>query len=231
MDHESSWISMRAYARHRSVTHRAVAKAIEAGRITAVKRDERGRVVGIDAARADLEWLRNTDPLEAAKNGKVTAVPLGAMPAGAAPAGISPSEAGEARVGPDGGALQDMATAAGESSAPGGSPPAEPNEYLVARAKREGYLAETAKLDHLERLGLLVSSAEVEQEIAEIFGEVKSNVFRIADRRAQVLAVEADPVRVHRLLSDEFRMVFDELSRRFAAYATGGAEQSTSIVS
>jgi len=52
------WVSMRAYARHRGVSHRAVAKAIEAGRIAAVKRDERGYVVGIDLLKADGEWTR-----------------------------------------------------------------------------------------------------------------------------------------------------------------------------
>jgi hypothetical protein len=172
MEQETIWSSQRGYARHRGVTPRAVAKAIEAGRVTAVKRDERGRVIGIDAARADLEWLRNTDPVEAAKNGKTTTVPPGA-----ASIGISPGDVSEARVslGPDGlvpqssapvsvaapsgaggnpgtsasvgsnlldqsvtAAAAAAAAAAGDVSTPSGGAssgtPAEPNEYLVARA-------------------------------------------------------------------------------------------------
>ena len=49
-------LSQRAYARHRGVTHRAVQKAIKAGRITT---NSDGT---IDAARADAQWTANTDP-------------------------------------------------------------------------------------------------------------------------------------------------------------------------
>jgi hypothetical protein len=52
-------IGMRAYARHRGCTLRAVQKAIGDGRITATKR---GRSVLIDPAKADTEWVANTDP-------------------------------------------------------------------------------------------------------------------------------------------------------------------------
>lgn len=49
-------LSERAYARHRGVTHRAVQKAIRAGRITP---NADGT---IDPGRADAEWNANTDP-------------------------------------------------------------------------------------------------------------------------------------------------------------------------
>jgi hypothetical protein len=49
-------ISIRAYARHRGVSDAAVRKAIKAGRITP---DADGTV---DAARADAQWIRRTDP-------------------------------------------------------------------------------------------------------------------------------------------------------------------------
>ncbi len=47
-------ISIRAYARHRGVSHTAVEKAIAAGRITTLADGS------IDAATADAEWERNT---------------------------------------------------------------------------------------------------------------------------------------------------------------------------
>lgn len=47
-------LSIRAYARHRGVSHVAVKKAIDAGRIT---READGT---IDAERADREWAQNT---------------------------------------------------------------------------------------------------------------------------------------------------------------------------
>src|SRR5947208_15967936 len=54
-------LSQRGYARHRGVTHRAVQKAIKAGRITT---NSDGT---IDPARADAQWVANTDPASAAR--------------------------------------------------------------------------------------------------------------------------------------------------------------------
>jgi hypothetical protein len=56
-------LSQRAYARHRGVTHRAVQKAIKAGRIT---RNSDGT---IDPATADAQWKANTDPAGPTANG------------------------------------------------------------------------------------------------------------------------------------------------------------------
>jgi len=49
-------VSLRAYARHRSVSLKAVQKAIAAGRITLTPDGK------IDPERADAEWERNTGP-------------------------------------------------------------------------------------------------------------------------------------------------------------------------
>lgn len=205
------WISLRAYARHREVALSAVQKAIEAGRVTAVQRRPNGRLHKIEKNEADRQWAANTDPVEAARNGKFAA-PAGDLVAQATAAGGVDRASGE------------VAGGTGAPSAPP-APASDQAEYLASRAKREGYLAESARLDHLERLGLLVSTAEVEREMAEIFGQIKASVMRIADRKAQILAAESDPVRVHRILTDEFRTAFDECSRRFASISSGGAEE------
>jgi hypothetical protein len=47
-------VSIRAYARHRGVSHTAVEKAVAAGRISTLPDG------GIDPAVADVEWERNT---------------------------------------------------------------------------------------------------------------------------------------------------------------------------
>ena len=67
----ANWMKLRAYARHRGVTLAAVQKAVETGRVTAVRRNEKGWLVGIDQEQADREWAERTDPSEAAKNGQV----------------------------------------------------------------------------------------------------------------------------------------------------------------
>ncbi len=205
------WISLRAYARHRGVALSAVQKAIEAGRVTAVKRKPNGRLHKIEKLGADLQWAANTDPVEAARNGKFAGPGGDLLASESSNAPTAPADSG--------------ATTAPPASSTSAAAREDQAEYLAARAKREGYMAETARLDHLERLGLLVSTAAVEQEMVEIFGQIKAGVLRIADRKAQILAAESDPARVHRILMDEFRTTFDECSRRFAAIAAGGSEE------
>ena len=53
-------VSLRAYARHRGVSLRAVQKAIQAGRITTTPDGK------INIERADAEWERNTSPQQRA---------------------------------------------------------------------------------------------------------------------------------------------------------------------
>lgn len=67
----ANWMKLRAYARHRGVTLAAVQKAVETGRVTAVRRNEKSWLVGIDQELADQQWAERTDPGEAAKNGQV----------------------------------------------------------------------------------------------------------------------------------------------------------------
>ena len=73
-------LSVRAYARHRGVTHVAVLKAITAGRIA---RDPDGT---IDPARADAAWEAESDP---AKRPKPNAKPRTANP----PPAVAPQPA------------------------------------------------------------------------------------------------------------------------------------------
>lgn len=225
------WISLRAYARYREVALSAVQKAIDSARVTAVRRNAAGRLTGIERHQADQQWTANTDPVEAARNGKFSAVALGDLPA-AQPsippatesAAASPADAG-AGTPQSSGADAHEANSGSTANAPGAVAPTDQGDYLAARARREKSLADMAHLDHLERLGLLVATADVEEEMAEIFGQIKTSILRIADRKAQILAAESDPARVHRILNDEFRTAFDELSSRFAALASGGTEE------
>lgn len=71
-------LSIRAYARHRGVSHVAVLRAIKTGRVPA---EPDGT---IDATKADAAWARSTDPAKARKpkanpDGKLRAVPEAAM--------------------------------------------------------------------------------------------------------------------------------------------------------
>jgi len=221
------WIGLRAYARHRRVALSAVQKAIATKRVTVIRRNERGHVIAIERHAADQQWTANTDPVEAARNGKLEAPPPGA----AAPlpdtacqvdGGLeSRAAAGNAMSGAAVGEVPAGVAAASKASAG----IEDQGDYLAARAKREGFLAKQAELDYLEKIGVLVATAEVQREMSEIFTQLKSNVFRISDRKAQILAAEADPARVHRLLSEEFRTVFDEFSNRLSGDAAAGTAE------
>jgi hypothetical protein len=207
------WESLRSYARHRSVQLRAVQKAIESGRVKAdaVRRNTRGRLTAIERNRADTQWAQNTDPVEAAKSGKVIEPPAdtrGQMPL--VPVGDDRREGG------------DPAPQATDR---------DPHGFYEARARTEHFKAKQAELDYLQAIDKLVSAAAVEKEMAEIFGTLKNNVLRVADRKAQILAAESDPVRVHRLLTVEFEAVFNELSRRFESEAAGGPEEPAAALS
>ena len=75
-----SMLTIRAYARHRGVSHTAVRKAVSSGRIT-LEADGT-----IDPAKADVQWDTSTD-LSKPRN-SVTGVPKPQQPAAAAPAPV-----------------------------------------------------------------------------------------------------------------------------------------------
>jgi hypothetical protein len=71
---EDMGLSMRAYARHRGVSHVAVKKAIDAGRITLAADGT------LDPERADREWEQNTASPRQATSPRVTATPVNESP-------------------------------------------------------------------------------------------------------------------------------------------------------
>ena len=79
-------LSIRAYARHRGVSHVAVKKAIDTGRIT------QGTDGTIDPDRADREWEQNTaSPRKATSTPKIAAAPKSPRSGAQEPATESPT--------------------------------------------------------------------------------------------------------------------------------------------
>jgi len=179
-------MSLRAYARRRGVSLRAVQKALKSGRISA---REDGR---LDADVADANWARNTAPRpqSPAKSPIKPAVPKAA------------SENVHHH--------SDSHPVARESLE---SPRLESGlEYSKARAVRESYLARMAKIDFEERSGKLVSADEVQVAAFNRFRQFRDGVLNIPDRLAAVLAAESDPLRVHDSLAAEIRKALLEFS-------------------
>jgi len=203
------WMSLRAYARHRDVTLSAVQKAIESRRVKAIK-EEGGRIIGIEKYQADAQWAANTDAVEAARSGTFLE-----KPAAAAGDGVVGQSGGNGSQGGDKSPVPEQAWKTGDEG-----------NFLAARVKEAELRGDLLELDKLERIGELLPRAEVRRIFSEIFAQLKSAAFRIPDRKAQAIAGETDPVRIHRLLSDELRQVFDEFSHQLDVSTAGVVDDS-----
>ena len=144
-------ISIRAYARHRGVSHTAVEKAIAAARITPLPDGS------IDAATADVEWERNT---------------------------LYPRSGG-------GGDL---------------------NEFIRARTVHETYRARLAKLDYEERVGELVSKAEMQTAAFNLYRQFRDHLLSIPDRIGPILTAETDGDKVYQMLAGEIRKALNDFA-------------------
>lgn len=78
-------LSIRAYARHRGVSHVAVKKAIDSGRITP---EADGT---LDPQKADVEWARNTEAPRAGTRAKPVRAAVLQETAASVPAGDTPT--------------------------------------------------------------------------------------------------------------------------------------------
>ena len=185
-------LSIRAYARHRGVSHAAVRKALATGRITA------GADGKIDPAAADRQWLASTD---------VSRMPhrLRLVPAKGGPSepSLPATSSPEAPAG-----LED----AGDRGVSGLDGPRLASSYAASRAAREAYLARLAKLDFEQRSGKLVDADEVRAQIFGLGRRLRDALLGLPDRLAPVLAGQADQAAVHRLLTEEIMVCLAELS-------------------
>lgn len=240
METVENWVSLREFARNRGVRLSAVQKAIESGRVTAVKRDEKGRLKAIELNRAMAEWNGNTDLDQAARAGAPLLVEVNG-PSTAVTTALRGQEHAcvheintSAEAGTASGGVQDVA-GPGQSNASGtgndatvapasgsGGDAKDPHGYLEARADRERTQAKNAELDYLERVGELVSVTAVREETFSVFRKIRDNIVGIGARLAPRIAAETDPVRVEHLINEETRKALDELSRALGVAAAGG---------
>ena len=195
-------LSVRAYARHRGVSHTAVQKAVKAGRIPVLADGT------IEPAAADAAWeahAREAPPRPPVQRSdaapRVAPVPAPA-PAPGAPPTLPPGVEGEPLESPD--------------AAAGGQPDeqraAAARGYQTSRAVREAYLARLAKLEFEERQGKLVSADDVKVVAFNAARRARDLLMAMPDRVSSVLAATDDPVEIRRVLNAEIRRVCEELS-------------------
>jgi excisionase family DNA binding protein len=195
-----SEMTVTEFAKRMGVTRNAVDKAIKSRRITAHRRDGKGRT-WINSEAAATEWALNTDPIEAAKNGKLWTVPKAdksarresqhaEKPAGRLP---PPLSAGD-----------------------------EAPDFMEARASKEDANAKLAHLELQERLGVLVPKSDVEKAAFAVARTLRDALLTLPDRMAPRLAAETDWAAIRADLDNEIRSALNGLSDRLSAPATAG---------
>lgn len=179
-------VSQREYARRRGVSHVAVIKAIQAGRIST-----QGGL--IDPAKADREWDANTDQSKPLNS--VTGAPKHRR-------GPGPSQPMEHRD-------REPASEA-EAPAPGGATVAQ--SYSASRAVRERYLAGLAKVEYEQKVGSLVATDEVRIATFNAAREARNQLLALPDRLALILVGRAAR-EIHGLLTQEVRRICEDIAR------------------
>ena len=176
-------MSVAQYAKHRGVTSRAVAFALEKGRIS---RDASG---WIESDQADKDWEKNTNPRISAA-GKINGAIGQEMRRARQPKVESPTTppATLFRTDPD------------------------IEQFQKARAVRERFAAAIAKLEYEERSGKLIDRAEVLSAAYSHYRALRDSLLAIPDRISAQLAAETDAVAVHDVLSNELRKILDKAS-------------------
>lgn len=193
-------LSLRAYARHRGVTLRAVQKAIESGRIATVK-DDKGRPK-IDQAAADKSWQEMTDPAMQREK------PAAAAPPSPAP---EPTRQASSTRGdyPDD---QDPDYSNDDPDDESGEEADGPGAVFArARAKKEKFKAELERLNYLKRAGELVEVEKVKSETFNLTRKTRDALLNVPSRIASELAAESDPVQIHNILTEAIVRALEEL--------------------
>ena len=184
-------LSIRAYAQHRGVSHTAVAKAIQAGRIS---KEPDGK---IDPAKADAQWARNTLPSQNLNTSATKPASKVATPPVSTPVSTAP-------------------VANRELQPPLETRAAAP-DYQTSRAIREAYAARLAKLEFEERTGKLLNADEVKVKHFNLARLLRDRIQQIPRKVAPqiVAAVVAQPDQrvVEDLLMEAIREALEELSR------------------
>lgn len=84
--------------------------------------------------------------------------------------------------------------------------------YTKARAIREQYEARLAKIRYEQQTGKLINRDEVQVAAFNKFRTFRDGMLNIPDRVAAMLAAEADPAKVHQILSTEIRKALNEFA-------------------
>jgi len=154
----------------------------------AIKRGRITLVKGkIDPILADREWAENTDP--STPRNRITGNPKQRKPRG------QPSQPMDLGGGNDG--------TSGSGSAVG---------YAKARAARELYQAQLAKLELDRQRGILIRADEVRIGAFNMARKARDQLIALPDRVSAILAATQDAAEVQRILEEEIERICEEIT-------------------
>jgi hypothetical protein len=84
--------------------------------------------------------------------------------------------------------------------------------YTKARAARELYQAQLAKLELDRRRGLLVRADEVKVGAFNMARKARDQLIALPERVAAILAATQEPVEVQRILEEEIERICEEIA-------------------
>lgn len=185
-------MSIAQYAKHRGVSDQAVYRAIRAKRVT-VRLDDDGKRY-IDSEAADKEWFANTDSTQARGDAAKAALEKAASEI------ISREDDTEGATG------EGSEEVEGEEGQERLAAATEVRLGLdSARAKKESYQAELARLKYEEQAGLLVNAEAIREEAFKIARTVRDALLALPDRVSAEFAGELNQFRIHQRLTEEIR--------------------------
>ena len=95
--------------------------------------------------------------------------------------------------------------------------------YRRARAVREFFQARLAEIEYKERIGELISKAEVQTAAFNKYRRFRDRILNVPDRVAAILATETDMKKVHEILTAELRYALEDAAdsqRRYGPAAS-----------
>lgn len=185
------------YARHRDAlgltggTRQAVARAVEAGRISTIGDDKL-----IDPAVADIQWERNSRARASTRPVVATSAPAGTPGStGTADAPLAPVSAPVAAI-----------------------PPAPATTgYQDARTRREQAEAEKAEIELAKMAGRLIDRAPAVQAVYDAFHALRDAILAAPRRVAPQCIGINDSRELEHLITGELRKSFDAFEERMLA--------------
>ena len=192
-------MSVRAYARHRDVSHQAVLKAIQAGRIT---RRQDGK---IDSSKADRQWNERTD------HSKPRNSVIG-----------DPKHRKDARAPSTPMGMTGRRRRPGNGHGNGHDEDPDPlGPYAKHRGEREQYAALLVKLEYEREAGLVVDVDEIKQAAYDAARGARDLLLTLPARLAPLLAAMTKDAEVYDALEKELRTVADQISKNVGAETKG----------